>query len=239
MKIAVKEKLKSLKNLPKEKKLDILVAVSLGIATFLVAWAGWIGSLHGGNQATNYTRSNNLASEGNAEYNVAAQVYITDLFTWNTIFNLRLDLEAAQAMGDTVEVKIIEAKIDKLEHEIYTPELLKAINNNASKNDTSSPFENPEFISSYFADAKKLLDESQQAMEEGKIDNQRGDSYQLASVIYSLVLFLLGIIGVQKDFQSRKTLYIFAACILIFGFIYMLTLPLPTGFDITSFFSTK
>ncbi len=33
----------------------------LGITALLTAWATWIGSLHGGNQATNYTKSNNIA----------------------------------------------------------------------------------------------------------------------------------------------------------------------------------
>ena len=235
----IKEKLKKLKGLSREKKLDILVAVSLGVATFLVAWAGWIGALHGGNQATNYTRSNNLASEGNAEYNVATQVYITDLFAWNTIFTLRLDLDAARAKGDTAEAKVIEAKIDKIKHESCTPKLLAAVEKAEAAKSTTSPFEDTEFVSGYFTEANKLLDESQAALEEGKTDNQRADSYQLASVIYSLVLFLLGIISVQKDFASRKLLYVFSICILVFGFIYMLTLPMPTGFDITSFFSTK
>ncbi len=56
-----------------EKKLEILVAIFLGLATLLVAWAGWIGSLHGGIQAINFTKSNNLAAEGNAEYNLFFQ----------------------------------------------------------------------------------------------------------------------------------------------------------------------
>lgn len=74
-------------------------------------------------------------------------------------------------------------------------------------------------------------------MEEGKKDNLRGDSYKLVSVIYSLVLFLLGIVGVLKDLGSRKVLFIFSLGILIFGIIYMLTILMPTGFDITNFFN--
>ncbi len=231
-----KGRLQKLKELPKEKKLSILVAIALGVATFLVAWAGWIGALHGGNQATNYARSNNLASDGNAEYNVATQVYISDLFTWNTIFNLRLDLDAAKAKGDTNEANLIKTKINKIKREGCTPKLLDAIEKVEAGSSTASPFEDPEFVDSYFKDAKKLLDESRQALEEGRADNQRGDSYQLVSVIYSLVLFLLGIVSVQSDYRSRKSLYILAICVLIFGFIYMLTLPMPTGFDFFSFF---
>ena len=50
-----------------ENTIEIMVAVLLGVTALLMAWASWIGSLHGGVQATNFTKSNNMASEGNSE----------------------------------------------------------------------------------------------------------------------------------------------------------------------------
>ena len=222
-----------------EKKLGILVALFLGITTLLVAWAGWIGSLHSGIQAINFTKSNNLAAEGNSEYNVAAQVYISDLFTWNTILTLKIDMEAAREKGNIDEAKVIEAKIQEIMKSSCSPKLLEAISSTDLQKEIKSPFENEEFINSYFEKANELLNESKQVMEEGKKDNLRGDSYKLVTVIYSLVLFLLGTVGILKDFQSRKVLFIFSVGILIFGIIYMLTIPMPTGFNITNFFNFK
>lgn len=233
------EKVKEKKEIFNEKKLGILVAIFLGITTLLVAWAGWIGSLHGGIQAINFTKSNNLAAKGNAEYNVAAQIYLSDLFAWNTIFNLRLDMETAREKGEEAEAKVIETKIQKIMKESCSPKLLEYINSNNLDSETSSPFEKEDFVNSYFETAKGLLDESQKVLEEGKQDNLRGDSYKLVTVIYSLVLFLLGIVGILKDFQNRKILFIFSVCILIFGIIYMLRIPMPTGFNITNFFNYK
>ena len=222
-----------------EKKLGVLVAIFLGITTLLVAWAGWIGSLHGGIQAINFTKSNNLAAEGNAEYNVAAQIYLSDLFSWNTIFNLKLDMVAAKEKGNEEEAKIIEIKIQKIMKENCSPKLLEVIDDINIENETNSPFENEAFANSYFETAKNLLDESQKVMEEGKKDNLRGDSYKLVTVIYSLVLFLLGIVGILKDFQSKKMLFIFSVVILVLAIIYMLTIPMPTGFNITNFFNYR
>lgn len=238
MGIKIKEKLGKVKKFLKEKKMEVSVAVLLGVTTLLVAWAGWIGSLHSGIQAINFTKSNNLAAEANAEYSVATQVYISDLFIWNTILDLQLDMDVAKEKGDLEEAKVIEAKIDKIKHNSCSPKLLEAIDNGGGKVG-ASPFENEEFASSYFARAKELAEESQQTLEEGKQDNLRGDSYRLVSVFYSLVLFLLGIVGVIKDYHSRKMILIFSVCILVFAIIYMLTLPMPTGFDISSFFSAK
>lgn len=235
-----KEKDKQKKEILNEKRLRVLVAIFLGITTLLVAWAGWIGSLHGGIQAINFTKSNNLAAKGNAEYNVAAQIYLSDLFSWNTIFNLQLDMETAKENGNEDEAKVIEIKIKKIMNDNCSPKLLEAINDYSnSQGEKISPFEKEDFVNSYFEESKKLLDESQNVMEEGKQDNLRGDSYKLVTVIYSLVLFLLGIAGILNDFKSRKALFVFSVAILIFAIIYMFTIPMPTGFNITNFFNYK
>lgn len=233
MKENIKEKMKAFIL----KKFEVIVAVLLGLTTLLVAWAGWIGSLHEGNQATNYAKSNNLAAEGNSEYNVVTQIYLSDLFSWNTIFNLKLDLDIAKEKSNEDEAKIIEIKLQKIMHDSCSPKLLEAISNMDFQEEVKSPFENGDFVNGYFEHAKKLLDESQKALEEGERDNLNGDSYQLVSVIYSLVLFILGIVGINKDLQYRKVLIIFSVCILIFALIYMFTIPMPTGFNISNFFN--
>ncbi len=160
MGIKIKEKLGKVKKFLKEKKMEVSVAVLLGVTTLLVAWAGWIGSLYSGIQAINFTKSNNLAAEANAEYSVAMQVYISDLFIWNTILDLQLDMDVAKEKGDLEEAKVIEAKIDKIKHNSCSPKLLEAIDNGGGKVG-ASPFENEEFASSYFARAKELAEESQ------------------------------------------------------------------------------
>ena len=122
-----KSRFEKIKRFFKENTLSALTAVFLGIATLLVAWAGWIGGLHDGNQAGNYTRSNNLAAVGNAEYNVAAQVYISDLFSWNTIANLKIDLDVAKERGDASEVKALKTKIEKVKKDNCSDKLIEAM----------------------------------------------------------------------------------------------------------------
>ena len=87
-------------------RIEILAAVFLGITALLTAWATWIGSLHGGNQSTNYTKSNNLASEGNAAYNAAMQLYLSDMMTWNTALDYQLDATVARMNGNEAEAQI-------------------------------------------------------------------------------------------------------------------------------------
>lgn len=234
----VKEEIKETKkeSFFNESKLEVLVAIFLGITALLMAWGTWIGSLHGGNQATNYTKSNNLASEGNAEYNAAAQLYLSDLMAWNSIVNFEFDIEIARANGNNVQANIIEEKLQKFIDDNCTDELVEAINWANEQEEDVSPFDKEGFVDSYFEDANKLLKESQDLLEKGQKDNANGDAYGLVTVIYSVVLFLLGIIGIFKKLPNRKMVFFFSVIALVVATVYMLMIPMPTGFDITSFF---
>ena len=208
---------------PKKKKvlltagrIEIITAVFLGITALLTAWATWIGSLHGGNQATNYTRSNNLATEGNSAYNSAMQMYLSDLMAWNTAIDYQLDAEVAKLKGSTAEAQIYENKMEAFMSQNCSKIMTEAIQK--MDKDMTSPFEVEGTTEKYFEGANALIAQSQELLEEGQRDNKNGDAYNLVNVIYSVVLFLLGIVGV------------------VLATAYMCTIPLPTGFNILSFF---
>ena len=200
---------------PKKKKLftakriEVITAIFLGVTALLTAWATWIGSLHGGNQATNFTKSNNLASEGNAAYNSAMQMYLSDLMAWNTAIDYQLDAEVAKMKGNEDEAKIYEDKMHYFMQQNSSQILSDAMNQ--MDDSMSSPFE-----------------------VEGMTDN--GDAYNLVNVIYSVVLFLLGIVGVFKNLPNRVVVLFIAIAGVVLATIYMFTIPLPTGFNILSFF---
>ena len=217
-----------------EKKIELLVAIFLGITAILTAWASWIGSLHGGNQATNYTKSNNVSAEGNSEYNSAYQLYLSDQLAWNTMSEYSFDLEIAQAKGDDISAQLIEEKLDSYIQDNCSDIMYDAWGK--MTDDMSSPFEVEGMIDKYFETANELLAESQALLEEGQKDNANGDAYNLVNVIYSLVLFMLGIIGVFKKIPNRTAVLIIAVVCLILATIYMCTIPMPTGFSIANFF---
>ena len=92
------------------------------------------------------------------------------------------------------------------------------------------------YVESYFNDANEMLAESEEVLAQGQADNSHGDAFGLATVIYSIVLFLLGIIGIFKKLPNRTIILIVAAVFFLAATIYMLTLPMPTGFSLSSFF---
>ncbi len=226
---------------PKRKKtkdeiIEIIVAIFLGITALTSAWASWIGSLHGGNQATNYTTSNNLAAEGNSMFNEASQNLMQDMMLWNEISSTRIDYSFAEDKGDQDAMDKAEWKLDQLISDNCSDELYDAILWADEQTDYASPFDKEGFVESYFEDAYALLDESTELLEQGKADNSNGDAYGLVAVIYSLVLFMLGIVGIFKQIPNRMIIMIVALVAFLIATIYMFTIPLPTGFNLLSYF---
>ena len=231
------EETKTKKPLFSENTVEVLVAIFLGITALLTAWASWIGSLHGGNQATNYTKSNNLASEGNSEYNAGMQLYLSDLMAWNSLMEYSLDQIVANAEGNTVEAELIQEKLETYAAQNCSGIMIEAINQMTE--DMNSPFEVEGMLDEYFVTANELLEESRVLLEEGQRDNSSGDAYNLVNVIYSVVLFMLGIVGVFKKLPNRTVVLLIAVIGLVLATIYMVTIPMPTGFDFGSFFAAK
>ena len=218
-----------------ENRIELLCAIFLGITALLTAWATWIGSLHGGNQATNYTKSNNLASEGNSEYNSGLQNYLSDLMAYNTMVEYSFEQEIAEQENDTAKAKLIEEKLENYMNENGTEIIHEALEW-AEKNNADSPYDMPGIYDKYFEEANALLEESRALLKEGQQDNTNGDTYNLVNVIYSLVLFLLGIVGIFKKLPNRVVLLGIAVVALIAATIYMFTIPMPTGFSLGNYF---
>ena len=217
------------------KRVETIVAVLLGITTLLSAWAAWIGHLHGGVQAIRFTESNHAASQGTAEYNLGMQLYLADYMVWNAAKDYYYELEEAKADGDQTKIDLISDKIKKFEDQ-NASDLLREGVKWMEKNNEDNPFNMPGMAEKYFEEAQKTLDDSQELLEKGKQDNAKGDSYQLVTVIYSLVLFLLGIVGTFKNMPNRIAVLAIAVMFLIIGVIYMCTIPLPTDFNKMNFF---
>ena len=220
-----------------EARIEMIVAIFLGITALLTAWATWIGSLHGGNQSTNYTKSNNLAAEGNSEYNSGLQTYLSDLMAWNEMMNYYFDIEIANLNERYDEAELIQTKLDAYIEQNCSEILAEGLDwIGQDNNDAESPFEMPGLVDKYFEAANELLAESQALLEQGQKDNSNGDKYGLVTVIYSLVLFMLGIIGIFKKLPNRKVVLCIAIVGLILATIYMLTIPMPTDFSFGNYF---
>lgn len=217
------------------KRLETVVAILLGIATLLSAWAAWISSLHGGIQSINFTKSNNMASQGTAEYNMGMQLYVADVMAWNTAKEYYYQLEEAKADKDQNRIDLINDKIERFKRQSVSDNLAEGIRW-MEANHEEDPFKMPGMTEKYFESAQSKLTQSQELLEEGMRDNTKGDSYRLVTVMFSLTLFLLGIVNTFKDMPNRIAVMSIAFVFMIVAVIYMCTIPMPTGFAQMNFF---
>lgn len=220
----------------KERVLETVTAILLGITTLLSAWATWVGSVHTGHELIHFTESNHTASNATALYTDATQMVVQDSAIWSSIQNYYLDAEAALAEGDEQKRKVAMAKIEALE-EKCSPELKEAIA--WALLTGKSPFEMEGYANSYYEDAANLLKESQDILETGKQDNLNHERFGLVAVIYALVLFLLGIAGTFKRSPNRMIIMGTAVVLLVLGFVFMVSIPMPEGFNILDFLNVQ
>lgn len=233
----------------KEDILEIIIAIFLGVTALATAWASWIGSLHGGNMSTNYTKSNNLAADGNARWNEASQSLMQDMQVWNMISDYQVEILYASGIGDSDKMYENAYKIKFICADNLTQEMADIIaydfNYDADQiitwveedeRATTSPFADEDYVNSYYEDAQAVLTESEAVLAEGQQDNTRGDTFNLVTVIYSVVLFMLGIVGTFRRLPNRMLITCVAIAGFLFGTIYMFTIPFPTGFNFLSFF---
>ena len=213
--------------------LELIVVIMLGITAICTAWASWVSSVHGSNQDENFIKSNHLSAEGNSEYNAGIQELMTDMMIYNNVNSLLIDLHFAEMQGDTTEAEKLDWKIDELIEGNMSAGLYDAFNWAMSESERRgehvSPFEKEGFTDSYFENAFELLDGSAEALAQGQLDSAHGTAYGLATVIYAVVLFLLGIVTSFPDERYKKILICVSCVAFLVATIYMCTIPLPAG----------
>ena len=240
---------KEKKSFLSENAIEIITVILLGVTALLTAWASYAGSIHGGNQATNYAKSNNIASDGNSRYNEAVQRMAQDQEIWNQISEYEVAILYADSIGDEDAIEENVWKLQWLCADNLTEEMGSVIGydyygffdgendqeeilawlHDESGQAVTSPFINEDFVNAYFEDSYNVLAESEEVLAQGQEDNANGDKFSLVSVIYSVVLFLLGIVGVFKNKTNKVVVLTISIVCLLIAFIYMLTIPLPTS----------
>ena len=152
----------------KAKTLEFFIAIMLGITALCTAWASWEGSLHGGNQATNYTKSNNLSAEGNSTWNEASQMLQQDTEIWNTINDISIDLEFAEEKNNQDEVDRLNYKLQQIYDDNVSDEFYEAITWALEQEEYATPFDMEGYTDSYYADALDMIAESDELLLQGQ-----------------------------------------------------------------------
>lgn len=216
---------------------NTLVAIMLAICALTTAWATWIGDLHASDQDSNYAKAERLNAEANSSYNLNTQLYVAVFNLWTHVYDLNTEIKSLESAGDTQGAN---AKREQMNLYIETncpdyKNFKSALYTALEKGGTATPFdEYPQ--SSFFEDSQKLSEEATQTREEGNRCNLANDSYGLVSVLYSLCLFLFGMVGFYKQDWPMRIVFTVGVVVFVAATAYMLSLPLPDNFDFANYF---
>jgi hypothetical protein len=202
-----------------EERLELIVAILLGLAAVATAWAAFQGSKWDGEVNRGYTDANLTLSDANAFYNTGNQIYLNDQL-------LFLEYERALRTGDEDYAEYVRGSLMRDEF----VEALDWYEQPENYDTYYSPFveENPYYSIEEYAQADQLVVATDDSYSEAQQANKTGDTYNLITVMLAASLFVLGITGSFKVTIMRSIAIGSGFGIFAIAGIWMLTLPIAS-----------
>ena len=171
---------------PRESRLTIIAAILLGIAATFTAFSAYQAALSDGDALKGYTESNSQLSDGNYFYSRGDAKTAQDYQQWtsyNVSYQELLDGIGSEAVKDQLYFAMDENLQAAVDWWVETEEAL-------------TPFDDLEgnpYVIDDFAAGEDLVAQSKVSFAAGKAADDKGDEFELASVLLALCLFFSGI----------------------------------------------
>ena len=205
----------------KSTKLEIVITVLLGIATVLGATAAFFAALWGGEQNASYTKSISETSHANTIYLEALNEYSSfemgdlkdDIIYSQWKENTRKgDKEDAlyffTKLSEGLQKDLVDNPADVSEYEKEQDEKLKS-------------------IMARFKESEENHKKAEELLQKGQDANKYGDNFTLCTVLFTVVLFFLGLASLKTKEHLQKTYVIIACVVLVLSIIRLVTIPFP------------
>lgn len=211
-------------NTPKEEKttkLEVIITILLGAATVLGAMAAYCAALWGGELQSSYAKSIAGTNEANTVYLEA----LSDLSAFE-MNDLRDDILYTQwkensAKGDAEDAKYFFSKLSE--------GLQKDLSDNPAD---VSEYEKEQqatldSINGQFKLAEEQHGAADSLMQKGTTANKYGDDFTLCTVLFTIVLFFLGLASLKTNVSVQKIYVIIAVIAMVLSTVRMVTIPFP------------
>lgn len=205
----------------KATKLEIIITVLLGITTILGAFAAYCSALWGGEMQTSYTQSVTVTNHANTIYLEA----LSDLNSFE-VNDMKDDIIYSQwkdntEKGDTEDAAYFFTKLS---------EGLQKDLKDDPKDVSEYEKEQTAYLDSINArmkESEELNDSAKVLLTKGNNANKVGDDFTLCTVLFTIVLFFLGLASLKTHSAMQKTYVILAVVILVLSLVRMVTIPFP------------
>lgn len=205
----------------KATKIEIIITILLGVATILGALAAYFAALWGGEMQSSYSKSI-------TETNHANTIYLEAL-------NDLSQFESNDLKDDIIysEWKENLEKGDQEDATYFFSKLSEGLQKDLADNPSDvSEYEreqktNLDSIMAQFVLAGKTHEDAEELMKKGSEANKYGDDFTLCTVLFTIVLFFLGLASLKTKPELQKIYVVMAVVVLVLSIIRMVTIPFP------------
>lgn len=205
----------------KATKLEVIITIFLGITTVLGAFAAYCSALWGGEMQTSYTQSVTVTNHANTIYLEA----LSDMNSFQ-VNDMKDDIIYSQwkdntAKGDVEDATYFFSKLSEgLQKDLLdNPKDVSEYDKEQARDLDS--------IMSRMHESDQLNDSAKVLLSKGNGANRFGDDFTLCTVLFTVVLFFLGLASLKTHSTMQKTYVILAVVILVSSLIRMVTIPFP------------
>lgn len=197
---------------PAESRLPIIAAILLGIAATLTAVSAYQAALEDGDSIKGYAESTRLLNDANFFFIQGNQTTAEDQALF-VEYALSTETDPSGEIAAYLET-------------LMSPELLEAVEWWKATDDALTPFDelegNPYTVADY-EEGQALEDQASQAFEAGAAADDKGDEFELATVLLALTLFFAGIATLFRRRVVSIALLVVGATSLVLGAGQLLT----------------
>ena len=193
------------------RQLELLIAVILGVAAILTAYASFQTDLADGDSLKYFQEGGAIYDDANQQYLEGNQQVQNDV----TVF---AQYASATYGGNRRFAQYIKDGL-------MDPELLAATEEwEESEDELPSPFEADAYEIPAYERAESLTEQGDKLYDEANLKDKEGDDYKLATVFLAVALFFAGVAGVTGSRQIAVTTTVFSIVLIVGSSAYMLTL---------------
>lgn len=205
----------------KATRIEITITVLLGVATTLGALAAYFAALWGGEMQSSYSKSISETNHANTIYLEA----LSDLSKFES-----------DDLRDDILYSEWKENLEKGDQEDATYFFSK-LSEGFQKDLTDNPGDVSEYekeqkanldsIMAQFVLSEKTHAGAEELMKKGGDANKYGDDFTLCTVLFTIVLFFLGLASLKTKPGLQKIYVIMAVVVLVLSLVRMVTIPFP------------
>lgn len=186
------------------RQFELFIAVLLGVASVITAWASFQASLYDGEMSAANTKASVLAAEAESLYLEGNQQYVSD----GQLFDRLTELEIQSTSADAAAAAVALETVEVLSFQSMTEDFSAAMDWAAAENEAdpeyfTHPQASEEYQSVLFSGYQEVKAEADAALESSAKFNELGDQLTLGTVLLAISLFLFGISAIIRSFRLR------------------------------------